>query len=292
MTQYILGELIGSGTYGDVYEAFNAETRERVALKRIRLNEREGMPGTALREISILKRLDHTNIIRLITIIHTDTLLTMVFPYIEYELKNYILIHQNADRMNLIAQLACGIDYLHKMNVIHRDIKPQNILVTHDGVLKIADFGLSRNMEVRVPPYSSEVVTLWYRSPELLVGNTSYRFYIDIWSLGCVVYEIMTMEPLFPGESKENQLALIRRIAGARKPLMKFIESKEIPETISNIIMGCIDLNYETRISMNEILRFLHSEGYSGVYSDVSRDIESVPVIHSNFNSKRPQNDV
>ncbi|KAH9410959.1 protein kinase [Ordospora pajunii] len=292
MTQYILGELIGSGTYGDVYEAFNAETREHVALKRIRLNEREGMPGTALREISILKRLDHINIIRLITIIHTDTLLTMVFPYVEYELKNYISMHQNADKMSLIAQLACGVDYLHKMNVIHRDIKPQNILVTQDGVLKIADFGLSRNMEVRVPPYSSDVVTLWYRSPELLVGNTSYRFYIDVWSLGCVVYEIMTMEPLFPGESKENQLALIRRIAGAQKPLMKFIESKGIPKAVSNIIIGCIDLNYEARMTMDEIMRLLHSEGCFGIYSGISQEMESIPVMHSNIGTRRPRNDV
>lgn len=261
MTQYILGNLIGSGTYGEVYEAFDTETKKRVALKRIKLNEREGMPGTALREISILKKLSHRNIMKLMTIIHTDTLLTMVFPFVDYELKNYIGMHANENIMGLINQLICGVHYLHSMNVVHRDLKPQNILVTRDGIVKIADFGLSRSLEIRVPPYSSEVVTLWYRSPELLMGSTSYKFYIDIWSLGCIIYEMITLEPLFPGESKENQLTLIRRKAGFRRSLRSMIESRLcVPEFVIEIIVRCLDLDYNQRITADEIMDVLEHE--------------------------------
>lgn len=261
MTQYILGSLIGSGTYGEVYEALDTETKEKVALKRIRLNEKEGMPGTALREISILKRLSHRNIMSLMSIIHTDTLLTMVFPFVDYELKKYIGMHAEENIMGLINQLICGVHYLHSMNVVHRDLKPQNILVTKDGVLKIADFGLSRSLEIRVPPYSSEVVTLWYRSPELLMGSTSYKFYVDIWSLGCIIYEMITMEPLFPGESKENQLALIKSKAGFRQSLRSAVELRlNAPEFVLEIIVRCLDLNYSQRITAEEIMDILRSE--------------------------------
>lgn len=261
MTQYILGSLIGSGTYGEVYEAFDTDTKEKVALKRIKLNEKEGMPGTALREISILKKLNHRNIMTLMTIIHTDTLLTMVFPFVDFELKKYIGMHSNENIMGLINQLICGVHYLHSVNVIHRDLKPQNILVTKDGVLKIADFGLSRSLEIRVPPYSSEVVTLWYRSPELLMGSTSYKFYVDIWSLGCIIYEMITLEPLFPGESKENQLAIIRRKAGVRRSLRSTIELRmNVPEFVIEIIVRCLDLDYSQRITSDEIMNILEKE--------------------------------
>lgn len=261
MSQYILGNLIGSGTYGEVYEAFDAETKERVALKRIRLNEKEGMPGTALREISILKKLNHRNIIPLLSVIHTETLLTIVFPFIPYELKKYINLHANENIMGLINQLICGVHYLHNMNIVHRDLKPQNILVSEDGILKIADFGLSRSLEVRVPPYSSEVVTLWYRSPELLMGSTSYKFYVDMWSLGCIIYEMITLEPLFPGESKENQLAIIRQKAGVRRMLRNTIELRlNVPEFITEIIVRCLDVDYTRRITIDEVMDILENE--------------------------------
>ncbi|KAG5860442.1 cyclin-dependent protein kinase [Encephalitozoon hellem] len=261
MTRYILGSIIGSGTYGEVYEAMDTETKEKVALKRIKLNEREGMPGTALREISILKKLNHRNVISLVSTIHTDTLLTMVFPFIDYELKKYIEMNTGMNVMELINQLICGVHYLHRMNVVHRDLKPQNILVTSDGVLKIADFGLSRSLEIRVPPYSSEVVTLWYRSPELLMGSTSYKFYVDIWSLGCIIYEMITLEPLFPGESKENQLTLIRRKAGTRRSLKNVIEKNlTAPKFLMEIMLRCLDFNYNQRISADEIVEILENE--------------------------------
>jgi serine/threonine protein kinase len=261
MTKYILGSLIGSGTYGEVYEAVDAETKERVALKRIKLNEKEGMPGTALREISILKRLSHRNIIPIRTIIHTDTLLTMVFPFIDYELKKYISLHADENIMGLINQLICGVHYLHGVNVIHRDLKPQNILVSRDGVLKIADFGLSRSLEIRVPPYSSEVVTLWYRPPELLMGSTSYKFHVDIWSLGCIIYEMITLEPLFPGENKENQLAIIRQKAGSQRALRAAIELRlNVPSFLVDIIVGCLDIDYNRRITADGIMQILRKE--------------------------------
>ncbi|KAF9765028.1 putative cell division protein kinase [Nosema granulosis] len=257
MSRYIQGRLIGSGTYGEVYEAVDTETNNMVALKKIRLNEKEGMPGTALREISILKKMKHVNVICLYSVIHTDTLLTLVFEYIDYDLKDYITNQEN-NPIYLINQLVSGIHYLHRNNIVHRDLKPQNILVDKEGTLKIADFGLSRSFEIQVPPYSSEVVTLWYRSPELLCGSTNYSFYVDIWSLGCIMFEILTGEPLFPGEDKQQMLELIDAIAKSKTKLHKFLSLRlNVPKFIIDIIVRCLDFNTTTRITADEVIETL-----------------------------------
>lgn len=256
MSRYIQGRLIGSGTYGEVYEAVDTETNNMVALKKIKLNEKEGMPGTALREISILKKMKHENIICLYSVIHTASLLTLVFEYIDYDLKEYISTDCNP--IYLINQLVSGVQYLHRNNIVHRDLKPQNILVDKEGRLKIADFGLSRSFEIKVPPYSSEVVTLWYRSPELLYGSTNYSFYVDIWSVGCIMFEIITGDPLFPGEDKQQMIALIDTVAKSKSKLIRFLSIRlNVPKFIVEVIVRCLDVNISTRITADEIVETL-----------------------------------
>lgn len=258
MSKYIQGKKIGSGTYGDVYEALDIEKNCKVALKKIKLNENEGMPGTALREISILKKIKHANIISLYRVIHTDNLLTLVFELMDYDLREY-LTKNESNPIILINQLVSGIAFLHKNKIVHRDLKPQNILIDRYGNLKIADFGLSRSMEIKMPPYSCEVVTLWYRSPELLYGTTDYSFYVDIWSFGCIIYEIFLLEPLFPAETKMQMLDLINNHIGRGKSYFKKILCAKInvPEFFIDIIVGCLLIDFRYRLTADEIIDLL-----------------------------------
>ncbi|CAG8756649.1 4469_t:CDS:2, partial [Acaulospora morrowiae] len=177
-------EKLGEGTYGIVYKAQNRETNEVVALKRIRLdNEEEGVPCTAIREISLLKELKHANIVRLYDVLHTEKKLTLVFEYLDSDLKKFLDTHGGDLEVPMIKQLMYqllkGIAYCHEHRVLHRDLKPQNLLINKKWELKLADFGLARAFGIPVRSYSHEVVTLWYRAPDVLMGSRQYSTSID-----------------------------------------------------------------------------------------------------------------
>lgn len=222
MEKYQKIDKLGEGTYGVVYKAECKESGSIVALKRIRLdNEEQGIPCTAVREISLLRELRHPNVVRLLDILHTERKLTLVFEYLESDLKRYLETEASgpdaAERTRLhlapifLRQLLQGLAYCHAQLVLHRDLKPQNILVSRRGELKIADFGLARTFSAPVRSYSSEVVTLWYRSPDVLLGNRFYSTNIDIWSVGCIFAEMVTGKPLFQGTDSTDQLHSIQR---------------------------------------------------------------------------------
>jgi len=204
---------LGEGTFGVVYKALNTETGIFVALKRIRLeSESEGVPCTAIREISLLKELDHENIVKLYEIVHEPDKLTLVFEFCDLDLKKYLDSHNGiiapARLRSFMYQLCKGVAFCHQQRVLHRDLKPQNLLIKGD-VLKLADFGLARGFGVPVRNYSHEVVTLWYRAPEVLLGSQNYSKPIDIWSIGCVFAEMKTGVPLFPGKNAKDQIRVI-----------------------------------------------------------------------------------
>jgi len=213
-------EKIGEGTYGLVYKAKNQKTGGVVALKEIRLEtEDEGTPSTAVREISILKQLQHQNIVRLHDVIHTDISLTLVFEYLDQDLKNYLdACGDNGIELytvkSFLYQLLQGIAYCHQHRVLHRDLKPQNLLINMDGELKLADFGLARGFGIPVRKYTHEVVTLWYRPPDVLLGSTKYSTQIDIWGIGCIFGEMITGRPLFCGANDQDQLLKIFNVLG------------------------------------------------------------------------------
>jgi len=212
-------EKIGEGTYGVVYKARNRVSGDLVALKKIRLEaEDEGIPSTAIREISILKELQHPNIVRLLDVIHTEKKLTLVFEYLDQDLKKYLdQMEGNVDTgtlKTLLFQLLRGVAFCHDRRVLHRDLKPQNLLINRDGALKLADFGLARAFGIPVRSYTHEVVTLWYRAPDVLMGSRKYSTPVDIWSVGCIFGEIASGRPLFPGSSEEDQLARIFKLLG------------------------------------------------------------------------------
>eukprot|EP00761_Pharyngomonas_kirbyi_P005574 gb/GECH01005579.1/.p1 GENE.gb/GECH01005579.1/~~gb/GECH01005579.1/.p1 ORF type:complete len:296 (+),score=66.61 gb/GECH01005579.1/:1-888(+) len=219
MSRYTKLAKVGEGTYGVVYKAKNRETGELVALKRIRLeSEEEGVPCTAIREISLLKELRHPNIVRLNDVLHAEKKLTLVFEYLDHDMKKYM--ENVGGRLeprvlkSFLYQLLRGIEYCHSHSVLHRDLKPQNLLINKEGELKLADFGLARAFGIPVKRYTHEVVTLWYRAPDVLLGSTNYDTAVDIWSVGCIFAEMVSGRPLFPGKSESDELLRIFKIMG------------------------------------------------------------------------------
>ncbi|XP_029401734.1 cyclin-dependent kinase 3 isoform X2 [Mus pahari] len=206
-------EKIGEGTYGVVYKARNKVTGQLVALKKIRLDpETEGVPSTAVREISLLKELKHPNIIK-------EKKLYMVFEFLTQDLKKHMDSSPTSELplpvvKSYLSQLLHGVSFCHAHRVIHRDLKPQNLLLDEFGAIKLADFGLARAFGVPLRTYTHEVVTLWYRAPEILLGSKFYSTAVDIWSIGCIFAEMVTGKALFPGDSEIDQLFRIFRTLG------------------------------------------------------------------------------
>ena len=194
-------------------------------------DEDEGIPSTAIREISLQRELDHPNIVRLLNIVHSDSSkLYLVVELMETDLKRYIdsIPISNGGRgkslpeeagaelerlglgpaviKKLMRQLCEGLKYCHSRRILHRDLKPQNLLVDREGNLKLADFGLARAFGVPLRTYTHEVVTLWYRAPEILLGGRQYSTGVDMWSVGCIFAEMCTRRPLFPGDSEIDEI--------------------------------------------------------------------------------------
>ncbi|KAI9225476.1 MAG: kinase-like domain-containing protein [Piptocephalis tieghemiana] len=226
------GKRLGSGTFGVVLRGKHKETGREVALKRIVMHKwaEEGLPLTAVREIKILKALNHPNIIPLLgmSAIQADRtkkdekdLYYMIFPFCKYDLagllENPVIHLTKLDIKLLIKQIVDGVAFLHANQLIHRDIKAANILMTSEGVIKIADFGLARPYDRENPQrkYTGTVVTRWYRAPELLLGERKYDAAVDVWSVGCVFAELFKREPIFMGTSDEDQKAKIWSVCGA-----------------------------------------------------------------------------
>ena len=220
MDQYEKVEKIGEGTYGVVYKAKDRYTNETIALKKIRLEqEDEGVPSTAIREISLLKEMQHRNIVRLQDVVHNEKCIYLVFEYLDLDLKRHM--DSSADFKNhhivksFLYQILRGIAYCHSHRVLHRDLKPQNLLIDRrTNSLKLADFGLARAFGIPVRTFTHEVVTLWYRAPEILLGARQYSTPVDVWSVGCIFAEMVNQKPLFPGDSEIDELFKIFRIMG------------------------------------------------------------------------------
>ncbi|KAI9707383.1 MAG: negative regulator of the PHO system [Candelina mexicana] len=213
-------EKLGEGTYATVFKGRNRQTGELVALKEIHLDSEEGTPSTAIREISLMKELKHENIVSLHDVIHTENKLMLVFEYMDKDLKKYMDSRGDRGQLDYITiksfmhQLLAGIAFCHDNRVLHRDLKPQNLLINNKGQLKLADFGLARAFGIPVNTFSNEVVTLWYRAPDVLLGSRTYNTSIDIWSAGCIMAEMYSGRPLFPGTTNEDQLQKIFRLMG------------------------------------------------------------------------------
>ncbi|KAM0676935.1 Cyclin-dependent kinase catalytic subunit [Binucleata daphniae] len=276
-------EKIGEGTYGVVYKAREKISGRIVALKKIRLeNENEGIPPTTIREISLLKTIKHPTIIELYDVIYHNNKLFLVFEYVNIDLRMYLDSHYHNERLipecqikRMCYQILTAIYTCHSKGVLHRDLKPQNILVDERGNVKLADFGLGRSVSIPLRTYTHDIITLWYRPPEILLGAKYYSSSVDVWSAGCIMAELTMYKPLFPGDSEIDQLYKIFRIKGTPTDDVwpnvcklpnyqnEFPTWKEIPldeilpakEDLIDLIHLCLTYNPLQRISAENALK-------------------------------------
>ncbi|XP_045766489.1 serine/threonine-protein kinase MAK [Maniola jurtina] len=218
MNRYVVLQQLGDGTYGSVALAQRRDTGEKVAIKRMKRKYYSWDEAMSLREVKSLKKLNHANIVKLREVIRENDTLYFVFEYMRGNL--YQLL-RDAPRAfpepvlrNMLFQVLQGLAHMHRHGFFHRDLKPENLLCTGPELVKIADLGLAREVRSR-PPYTDYVSTRWYRAPEVLLRAPRYGAPVDLWALGCIMAELYTARPLFPGNSEIDQLHRICALLGA-----------------------------------------------------------------------------
>lgn len=244
--KYNVQGYIAAGTYGKVYKAIGklgSSTNKLYAIKKFKSDSKDnenlhytGISQSAIREMSLCKEINHENISTLKEIILERKCIYMIFEFAEHDLLQIIHYHSHPEIKNIskimlksiIYQILQGLSFLHQNWILHRDLKPANIMVTNNGIVKIGDLGLARKFDNQLQTlYSGDkvVVTIWYRAPELLLGARHYTPAIDMWSVGCILAELLSLRPLFKGEEtkidnkkhmpfQENQLLKILQILG------------------------------------------------------------------------------
>ncbi|XP_078446548.1 putative serine/threonine-protein kinase At1g54610 [Wolffia australiana] len=226
---------IGQGTYSNVYKVRDCVTGKIVALKKVRFDnlELESVRFMA-REILILKRLNHPNVVKLdgLATSRMSSSLYLIFEYMEHDLAGLAAapgINFTEPQVKCyMHQLLSGLEHCHNNGVLHRDIKGSNLLIDNEGVLKIADFGLAITFNPNhKQPMTSRVVTLWYRPPELLLGATDYGVGVDLWSAGCILAELLAGKPIMPGRTEVEQLHKIFKLCGS--PPEEYWKKSKLP---------------------------------------------------------------
>ncbi|KAA8534588.1 hypothetical protein F0562_032153 [Nyssa sinensis] len=223
MGKYKKLEKIGYGSSAGVYKGYNCKTDEIVALKQFYfITGDEGVPGWIIREISILREMEHSNIVRLLDVVNNEGTVYLVLEYMDLDLSKFIKNHpQLAENPHTVKtflhQILSGLSYCHSNRILHRDLKPRNLLVDFsNSIVKLADFGSARAFGVPLKTYTrgDEVGTLCYQAPELLLGSQNYSTPVDVWSVGCIFAEMMTQQPLFACDCAFGQVNKIFSIMG------------------------------------------------------------------------------
>lgn len=277
-------EFLGEGQFATVYKAKDTEDDNRiVAVKKIKLGNRveakDGINRTALREIKLLQELHHENIIGLLDVFGQKSNISLVFDFMETDLEviikdNTIVLTQSHIKAYMIMTLK-GLEYLHSQWILHRDLKPNNLLMDSFGVLKIGDFGLAKSFGSPSREYTHQVVTRWYRSPELLFGSRLYGVGVDMWAVGCILAELLLRVPFLPGDSDLDQLSKIFETLGTPKEiewpgmtaLPDYISFKDFPgfplkecftaasDDLLQVLSGLLRYNPGTRASAAQTLQ-------------------------------------
>ena len=216
MDRYMIMKRVGDGTYGEVILATNKQTGEKMAIKRMKRKYYSWDECMSLREVKSLRKLRHPNIIKLKEVIRENDYLHLIFEFMEknmYEcMKDRPKPFPEQTVRNYSYQVLQGLAFMHKQGFFHRDMKPENIMITGDHA-KVCDFGLAREIRSR-PPFTEYVSTRWYRAPEVLLQSTSYNYPVDIWAMGCIMGELYMLRPLFPGSSETDTINKICSVLG------------------------------------------------------------------------------
>jgi len=245
MADYILSgqkryekiEFLGEGQFATVFKAKDLLEDRIVAVKKIKAGSKadygDGVNRTALREIKLQHELHHPNILSLLDVFGYKSNVSLVFDFMDTDLE--VLIRDNkivltpANIKAYILMTLQGLEFLHANFVLHRDMKPNNLLIDSRGVLKIGDFGLARSFGSPTRLYTHQVVTRWYRAPELLFGARNYGEGVDMWAAGCILAELLLRVPVFPGDSDLGQLSKIFEVLGSPND-SNWADSKSLPD--------------------------------------------------------------
>lgn len=218
--KYTLMRALGDGTYGSVCLARNVDSGEQVAVKVMKRKYKSWQEAMDLREVKSLKKLNHANIVKLKEVIRENDTLYFIFEFMKENLYQMMKARYEKNRYfqdsmirNIMFQVFQGLTFMHKHGYFHRDIKPENLLCNGSDNVKIADFGLAREIRSR-PPYTDYVSTRWYRAPEVLLRSTNYSSPIDVWACGAIMAELYSLKPLFPGSSEVDEIFRIVRVLG------------------------------------------------------------------------------
>ncbi|TIA91401.1 hypothetical protein E3P99_01116 [Wallemia hederae] len=253
LSQYKILGFLSSGTYGKVFKAESINDSSKVyAIKKFKPDNQQymGISQSAIREMSLNREIKHDNLAQLVQVLLIDGAIYMIFEYAEHDLLQIIYHHSQVIRKDMspviiksfLFQLLNGVHYLHSNYIIHRDLKPANILITNTGLVKVGDLGLARVYKAPLQPlYNGDkvVVTIWYRSPELLLGTRHYTPSIDMWAIGCIYAEMLSLRPLFKGEEaridnkklpfQSHQMVCIMELLGWPSP-NRYPDMKHLPE--------------------------------------------------------------
>ncbi|MBN3273033.1 CDKL1 protein, partial [Polyodon spathula] len=291
---------IGEGSYGVVFKCRNRDTGQIVAIKKFVESEDDPViKKIALREIRMLKQLKHVNLVNLLEVFRRKRKLQLVFEFCEQTVLHELDRHPRGVPepllKSIVWQTLQAVNFCHKHNCIHRDVKPENILLTKTGVIKLCDFGFARILS---DDYTDYVATRWYRAPELLVGDTQYGPPVDVWAIGCVFAELLSGNPLWPGRSDVDQLYLICRSLGDLIPRHQqvfrsnlFFSGVSIPEPDTTeplekrfhnvsgqalvVMKACLVMDPASRMSCEALLELQYFDSQRGDDTEgVSRDPE------------------
>ncbi|CAM5106685.1 unnamed protein product [Eretmochelys imbricata] len=326
MEKYETLGLVGEGSYGMVMKCRNKDNGRIVAIKKFLESEDDKMvKKIAMREIKLLKQLRHENLVNLLEVCKKKKRWYLVFEFVDHTLLDDLELFPHGLDYNRVRkylfQIIKGIGFCHSHNIIHRDIKPENILVSQSGVVKLCDFGFARVLAAPGEAYTDYVATRWYRAPELLVGDTKYGKAVDVWAIGCLVTEMLTGEPLFPGDSDIDQLYHIMKclgnltprhqelfyknplFAGVRLPEIKEVEPLErrypkLSAAVLDLTKKCLQIDPDKRPSCADLLQcdFFNKDGFAERFAQelrlkIQKDARDHPLPKKSKISKKDKDD-
>ncbi|KFQ19623.1 Cyclin-dependent kinase-like 2 [Mesitornis unicolor] len=326
MEKYQVLGLVGEGSYGVVTKCRNKENGQIVAVKKFLESEDDAVVRKiAMREIKLLKQLRHENLVNLLEVYKKKKRWYLVFEFVDHTVLDDLEAFPNGLDYSRVRkylfQIIRGIAFCHSHNIIHRDIKPENILVSQSGVVKLCDFGFARTLTASGEAYTDYVATRWYRAPELLVGDTKYGKAVDVWAIGSLVTEMLTGEPLFPGDSDIDQLYHITKclgnliprhqelfhknplFAGMRLPEVKEAESLDkryprLPAAVLDLAKSCLRIDPDKRPSCAELLQcsYFNRDGFAERFAQelklkIQKDARDHQLQKKSKISKRDKDD-